>query len=415
MPATFKKNIQYYKFCLYGFLKNLKFFEPFFILFLKEKGLSWVEVGTVYSLRMIVRVVFEIPSGIIADTLGRRRSMIFSYIMYLGSFLAYYLAGNYILILAATFIFALGDAFRTGTHKAMIFEYLKINNWQDQKAHYYGHTRSWSQAGSAVSSLIAAGLILAGSNYQEVFLYTGIPYLAGIVLLISYPSFLEGTKNNADAKTLLQRLKGTFVSTFRSFGDVKVLRAVSNLSSHSGYFTAVKDYLQPVLSTVALSIPFLTGFGEYNREAIVIGVVYFVLYFITSYASRNSGRMVEFAGHGSGAMNGLLVTGLLAGGLSGLFYGLEISMIAVVFFVGVYVIENLRRPAAIAGISELFDADIQASVLSVESQVKDLFGAILAFIIGLFAEWLGVGAALVVVSAFILVLMPFFRIKKSER
>ena len=43
----------------------------------------------------------------------------------------------------------------------MIFEYLKIKGWTEQKVHYYGHTRSYSQIGSAISSLIA-GFIYDG-------------------------------------------------------------------------------------------------------------------------------------------------------------------------------------------------------------------------------------------------------------
>ena len=42
---SFNKDIQYYKFCLYGFLKNLEFFEAFQILFLLENGLTFLQIG----------------------------------------------------------------------------------------------------------------------------------------------------------------------------------------------------------------------------------------------------------------------------------------------------------------------------------------------------------------------------------
>ena len=88
----------------------------------------------------------------------------------------------------------MGDAFRTGTHKAMIFEYLKRNGWQDQKVAYYGHTRSWSQSGSAISSLLAALIVLLNKSYNSVFLFSLIPYTLGFILLATYPSYLEGTE-----------------------------------------------------------------------------------------------------------------------------------------------------------------------------------------------------------------------------
>jgi len=74
---SFNKDIQYYKFCSYGFLKNLRFFEPFLLLFFMEKGLSFFQIGLLYSIREIGIYILEIPTGIFADTLGRKRTMLF--------------------------------------------------------------------------------------------------------------------------------------------------------------------------------------------------------------------------------------------------------------------------------------------------------------------------------------------------
>ena len=49
MPATFTKDLQYRKFCTYGFLKNLRFFEPFMLLFLLEKDKLWLNEGVMDS------------------------------------------------------------------------------------------------------------------------------------------------------------------------------------------------------------------------------------------------------------------------------------------------------------------------------------------------------------------------------
>ena len=61
MPAnTFNKDLQFYKFCSYGFLKNLRFFEPFLMLFFIEKGLSYLQIGVLYSIREIGVNILEI-------------------------------------------------------------------------------------------------------------------------------------------------------------------------------------------------------------------------------------------------------------------------------------------------------------------------------------------------------------------
>ena len=62
--AGFKKDIQYYKFCAYGFLKNLRFFEPFLILFFLDKDITFLQIGILYTLRELTRNIFEVPAGV---------------------------------------------------------------------------------------------------------------------------------------------------------------------------------------------------------------------------------------------------------------------------------------------------------------------------------------------------------------
>ena len=79
MKSGIIKDRQYFKFSLYGFLKNLRFFDPFILLFFREMGLSFLQIGTLFSIREIATNVLEVPTGIVADAFGRRRAMIFSF------------------------------------------------------------------------------------------------------------------------------------------------------------------------------------------------------------------------------------------------------------------------------------------------------------------------------------------------
>jgi len=94
MSKKFHRDLQYYKFCTYGFLKNLRFFEPFLILFFVEKGLTYFQIGTLYAVREVSTNILEVPTGIIADSFGRRRTMIYSFISYIFSFLIFFIPGN---------------------------------------------------------------------------------------------------------------------------------------------------------------------------------------------------------------------------------------------------------------------------------------------------------------------------------
>jgi len=52
-----------FRFCLYGFLKNQRYFEPFILLAFLEKGLSFFVIGLLFGFRELCINLFEIPSG----------------------------------------------------------------------------------------------------------------------------------------------------------------------------------------------------------------------------------------------------------------------------------------------------------------------------------------------------------------
>jgi MFS family permease len=415
--SIFGKDWQYYKFCLYGFLKNQRFFEPFFILiFLRDKGLSFTEIGTLYSIRFILQFLFEVPSGVAADAMGRRGTMLFAYGFYMFSFAGYFLASTFAWLIVPSIFFALGDAFRTGTHKAMIFEYLKRNGWQDQKVDYYGHTRAWSQTGSAISSLIAAGLVLLSHNYNIVFLYTLIPYTLGFILLASYPQYLNGPgARRTDGINIRKAFVDVVSASVQSLRRFSNLKLALNVSTFSGFYDAARDYLQVVLSMFALSMPVLLSINKSSseKEIALIGIVYFILYFLTAGASRNSYRMSMYFGSIDRYLNVFLFAGIISGLGAGIFFHFHMYLPSIVLFILILVIENFRRPAGVALIAGHFDENILASILSVESQLGSIAGSILSFVIGWSADRLGPGMALTMASVLMLLISPFLVLKKE--
>jgi hypothetical protein len=410
--ATFRKDLQYYKFCAYGFLKNLRFFEPFLILFFLEKNLGYLQIGVLYTIREVTRNILEIPAGVAADVLGRRRTMISSFSLYILSFLIYSISGSMLLLALATVVFGLGEAFRTGTHKAMIFDYLERHGWADQKVHYYGNTRSWSQAGSAVSALLAAALVFYSGRYLYVFLYSTIPYVLGLGLMMSYPAWLDGKAGSLKSLDIRKTTRETLQDFWTSIRTPGILQGVANISSHGGYYRAVKDYLQPVIQSLALALPFLANMETERKSALLIGLIYSLIYLLSAASSRASGTFTsKFRGLAI-PLNLTLLVGFAAGALSGLFYLSDLLVLSVVFFIVVYLVENLRLPAGISWFAEKLDPKILATALSVESQGKSLFTAVIVLAMGFLADHWGPGTALLGTSVFMLVLSPVLRIRE---
>ena len=374
-----------FRFSLYGFLKNQRYFEPFLLLALLGMGLSFFEIGLLIAFRELAVNVLEIPSGAIADLYGRRRSMIFSFAAYIAGFLTFGFASQLPLLFMAMLLLAVGDAFRTGTHKAMIFTWLRLEGRSDERTRIYGYTRSWSKIGSAVSALIAAAFVLIADSYTLVFFLAAAPYALNIVNFLGYPAALDGEiSSERSPRQLVAHLQATFRDAFRRRG---LRRLIAESMGFEGVFHAVKDYLQPVLvvSAVALASKFAIGgdLSQVRQSALLIGPVYFVLHLLSSVASRQAHRVSDAAGGEDHAARWLWAASIavfvvaLAGGWTGA------ATLLIVAFVLLHVLQDLWRPVLISRFDEYGSEAQGATILSIESQSRRFVTMLLAPAIGL--------------------------------
>ncbi|MCF7859505.1 MAG: MFS transporter [Candidatus Cloacimonetes bacterium] len=409
------KNLQLYKFSAYGFLKNQRFFEIFIFLFFLEQSISFLQIGLLISIREISILLFEIPTGIIADSFGRRSSMIFCFFVYILSFLIFFLFPGFLYYSIGMILFALGEAFRTGTHKALILEYLKINNLLHLKVEYYGYTRSWSQIGSAFAALVAAVIVSYSGSYKYVFLGSTIPYLLALGLMFSYPKELDCQKKKE--RNLLTNIKMSLRITFSSLKisikQTQLKRALLNSAIFDGIFKTVKDYIQPILQILVLAAPIFLHFEK--REAIIIAIVYFNLYILTAVASRHSGRLKNRFVLLSKAVNSSFLIGILIIFFSGILLNLKLEIVVVLLFILMFVLQNMRRPINIGYISENISHDVMASGLSVESQLKTLCVAVMSPLMGFLADRSNIGVAFIILSSLTLLIFPLIKVSENQK
>lgn len=415
MDNRLDKNRQYYKFCLYGFLKNLRFFDAFLVLFFLEKGMNFLMIGILYSIREITLAITEIPSGVVADALGRRRTLVTSFVLYILSFILFYLANHFLWFAAAMFVFAIGDAFRTGVHKAMIFDYLKRNNREKQKVDYYGHTRSWSQAGTALSSLIAGFIVFYTGSFRFIFPATVIPYIVDMFLVWSYPKYLDGKNIPFSASLIVKEFKEVINAFFHSFRKLTFIRVLTSSSLYTGYYRTVKDYIQPLLKQYALALPVLAFLNNDQKIAVTIGIIYFIIYLFTAVASHNAGRFTALFPDYYKTMNLTIVVGLFAGLLTGIVFSMDVYVAAIVGFVVILIIENLRKPVGVALVANLSKQKAWATTLSASSQAKSLIAAMLAPLIGWLADKINPGSGIAISTLLLLLLFPVYLLKVKKK
>lgn len=417
----FPRDKQYFKFCAYGFIKNLKFFDPYILLFLRSSGLTFLEIGTLYSIRELSTYILELPTGFTADTVGRRGSLSFAFLSYMISFILFSLFRGFWPYAGAMILFGLGEALRSGTHKAMILEYLELNNLKKYKTDYYGHTRSWSQTGSALSALIAGILLFITADFRVVFYASCIPYAAGLFLVLSYPRALDRIK-----KSPSDTVKNSWYTTFNTFSflfkNKKLWKGYLNSSIHDSLFKTSKDYIQPVLRAMAVALPAAFLPAE-HRSIILISLVYTVLFLLNSFASSLSGQAEKLFSSLPRAMNLSFPFSPLLILTAGFFLLVKLPSFALIPFLLLFMVMNIRRPLCLSYLSENIPSAIMVSGLSLESLLKTIITSLLAplagWIIDRFAvqgtSGSGIGFGLIALALIGLMMYPLVIIRKDKK
>ncbi len=387
---------QFYQFCAYGFLKNLRFFDAFIILFLKDEGLTYTQIGWMYAGREIATNIMEIPSGIVSDTLGRKNSLLFSLSLYILSFLILYLGRSFPYFFIAFVLYGIANAFRSGTHKAMIMDYLKHTSQSALKVVYYGRTRSCSQMGSAISALFGAGMVIFKGEYRMIFLLSVFPYFLNFLNVAMYPSFLQISRREK-AHSVKKAFRTTWREFFRLLKHFTVLRIIQSAAIYTAWIKTIKDYVQLVLIHLGVFLPVLFSRNLDTRNTWSVGVGYFILFIINAFASRKASFFEGSRTFRTASL--LMLSGFVLGALAGGSYTAGFLGIAWLSFVGVYAIENIRKPLLTGVLSDAVPNDILGSLLSAQSLLQTFWSVVLALIMGGLADRFGVGMALLGLSA----------------
>jgi MFS family permease len=131
-------------------------------LFLLDAGLDIFEVFVANAAFTAGMVIFEIPTGVVADTSGRRRSFLLSAVTLLVATLGYVaisaVGGGLLLFVAASIVLGLGFCFYSGAVEAWLVDALKATGYQGQLDRVFARGEMVSGAAMLVGS-VGGGLL----------------------------------------------------------------------------------------------------------------------------------------------------------------------------------------------------------------------------------------------------------------
>ncbi len=376
-----KATTQITKFGFYGFFKNLRFFDPVLLIYLYSFGLSVFQIGLLYSIREAIIYIFEIPSGVFADRYGKKTELILCFVFYIASFVIFAIGTVFWVFIIAMILFGLGEAFRSGTHKAMIMQYMDEKNLKDEKSKIYGKTRSYSMIGSMVSSLFTIYLVLAIPELRFLFFLAIIPYLLDIILIMTYPKFLNERKESSFKwKSFINENKNTLAYVWK---DKEMRSILFRSSSYQAMFKILKDFIQLILVAMPMTLLLFNQLSADEHVEVYSAIMYAVIFLISAIVSRNAYKLLRLSNHET--INALMWA---LSGITMVVIGIFINQLIITFigFIFMYVFLNIRKPLMVEVIGDHADPDRRASVLSIDSQLTSIFIIIFAPLLGLIAD-----------------------------
>ena len=350
-------------------------FVPIFMLFQAERGLSFFERLSLGGLYSAVIILVEVPTGVFADRVGRRRSMLCGALAMVAACLLAARAHGFGAFAAAEALAALSMALCSGADSAYLYDLLAAHGRASEYARRESAASAWHLIGSAAA--FAGGGLLARVDLA-------LPYLATAVVA-GAAAAVAGLMRD-DRADLLARggplaglpprlgLRPWWQQVFAALGEVS---RSGRLLWLVGYSAVVFALLR---ATVYVYQPYL---GERGLGTAEIGALFAGVYLVAALVAYRTHHLRAQLGDerllwGLLAVLGASFVGLAAAGSGPWMLGL---LLVQAIANGVY--SPLTKPLLN---QEISDSCGRAAVLSVESMARRAAMGLFAPLVGLYGQ-----------------------------
>lgn len=153
---------------LTSFFDSIVFIIPIIIIYLQGK-VTIPQVSFLFAFRYFIQLVAELPTGALADILGKRLTIILGFFINTFYFLLLFFSQNFYHFLIAYFLGGIGDSLLSGSTDALVYDSLKQDNDEKSYSKILVKQNIYHQIG------LITGTVTGG------FLYTIAPWLPFII------------------------------------------------------------------------------------------------------------------------------------------------------------------------------------------------------------------------------------------
>lgn len=175
------------------------------VAILAARGYSLVEIGIAETVFHIVSLIFEIPSGVLADVFGRKKMMLVSTVMRMIGNVIMILSNSLFTVCMSIAFMALSYNFSSGTDEALAYDSLKLCCQESRFEKFCSNQLVIYRLCSGISTLCAGFALTIGHRIAY-----GTDLITGIIQIAVISSLHEIYAENSFEKNIPHRLLNCF-------------------------------------------------------------------------------------------------------------------------------------------------------------------------------------------------------------
>jgi len=163
----------------FNFWADFRPYGPIAILYYSQVSGSYALGMSIFSAAMLAQAVFEMPTGVLSDMVGRKKTVVYGAVAGVFALTFYAIGGTYWALLTGAIFEGLGRAFYSGNNDALLYDTLAEMDQRETFQEYLGRTSSMYQLALAISAVI--GSLIATIAFKTVYWVSVIPMVLALI------------------------------------------------------------------------------------------------------------------------------------------------------------------------------------------------------------------------------------------
>lgn len=374
---------------IYCFMRNFDLSSAIWVLYLAYKGLPLWQIGILEGIFHCTSLITEVPTGAIADLIGRKKIIIIGRLCSAFSSMLMLFSNSFWGFTIAFIFSAWGYNFNSGSEEALVYDSLKLLGNENEYININARLNVIIEVSQGISTFIGGIL----SEYSYAFCYLTAIFIA--IISFVFALFFNEPNINSDNNKSSINFGKHFLMCKKTLKENKKIRKILL------YYPVVFSFY---------TVLFFYGqqyFSDLGLNKIQISIIMLLSGFISCIGALSCKKVLKIFRK----KTVYLVSLLLCIGIIGMFLN-NLILSTICFMISSYA-NSLLYPIQSSSLNRLLPSDQRATIISVDSMLFSIAMIIVFPITGAFAEIIGLNNMFFILGIILLFMIQNFTIDTS--